>query len=297
MVGTCALCKKQAELKLSHIIPKFVFRYLKKDSFTGRLRRISDPNVPQQDGDKLEMLCGECEGRFSLNETHFANKMYSPFKKDGFHGLPYEGNWLHYFITSVNWRTLVLDIEAFENDDDEKGKITDKQLANLKRHEEIMRSYLLGQRKDIFSIENHIFFFDTIKSAGSNVAQLNPYSILHGSGFGYTVINDSGATYVFANLTGIIIVSIIKKHSLERWKNTYVKLDSGKIKVPQMVDNSPIFSELFFLAEQREEFIRGLSDKQREQLLAKIENDPEGFKASGTYKRKMEDQRLKEVEE
>ncbi|MEC2133294.1 hypothetical protein P9G84_31045 [Brevibacillus centrosporus] len=40
-----------------------------------------------------------------------------------------------------------------------------------------------------------------------------------------------------------------------------------------------------------------MSDKQREQLLAKIENDPEGFKASGTYKRKMEDQRLKEVEE
>ncbi|REK71975.1 hypothetical protein DX130_19980 [Paenibacillus paeoniae] len=34
----CALCGKIAKLEESHIIPKFVFRYLKKDSFTGRLR-------------------------------------------------------------------------------------------------------------------------------------------------------------------------------------------------------------------------------------------------------------------
>jgi 5-methylcytosine-specific restriction endonuclease McrA len=26
--GTCALCKNEDELELSHIIPKFVFRYL-----------------------------------------------------------------------------------------------------------------------------------------------------------------------------------------------------------------------------------------------------------------------------
>ncbi|SDX41543.1 hypothetical protein [Paenibacillus sp. PDC88] len=90
----CALCENESDLMQSHIIPKFVFRYLKKASFTGRLRNVSTPNNPLQDGDKMSLLCAQCESLFNANETQFANQVFFSFKKDGFNGLSYDV-WLH----------------------------------------------------------------------------------------------------------------------------------------------------------------------------------------------------------
>lgn len=289
----CALCDKTAELKLSHIIPKFVFRYLKKDSFTGRMRRTSDPNRSVQDGDKMYLLCEECEGLFSKNETYFSNAIYRPFKEHGFSGTKYEEDQLHRFITSVNWRTLYLDLIGFIEDKDEQNKLTEKQLDLLKNAEAIMRDYLLGERRDIDNIENHIFFFDTVKSVKGNESIKNPHVLVQGSAFGYTVIShEYDAIYVFANLTGIIIVTIIKKAKKEKWRNTFVKRSSGKIKATQYT-NSLVFSELFYLQEQREKYLEQMSEKQRHQIQEKIINNPEGFKNSGTYERFIKDSNIK----
>ncbi|WP_191559403.1 hypothetical protein [Metabacillus idriensis] len=285
----CALCGNQAELKLSHIIPKFVFRYLKKDSFTGRMRMTSDPNRAVQDGDKIYLLCGTCEGLFSKNETYFSNTIYRPFKEGGFNGLKYDKDSLYFFITSVNWRTLYLDLIEFCEDKDEENKATVKQLELLKKAEEIMRSYLLGERSDLDNIENHIFFFDTVKSMEGPETLRNPHVLVQGSAFGYTVLaNEHDAIYVFANLTGAIIVTIIKKAKKEKWKNTFVKRESGKIKVPQFT-NSPVFSELFYWQEQRDKYLEQMSEKQRNIINEKIINDQDGFEKSGTYKRFIKD--------
>lgn len=291
----CALCGEMAELKLSHIIPKFVFRYLKKDSFTGRMRIVSDPNKPVQDGDKMYLLCENCEGLFSVNETHFSNKIYRPFKENGFNGAKYDGDWLHYFITSVNWRTLYLDILGFIEGNDDENKITDEQLQTLLKVEDIMRAYLLGKRRDLNNIENHIFFFDTIKSVESTVDLSNPHSLIQGSAFGYTVLNkEFDSIYVFANLTGVIIVTIIKKSKKERWKNTFVKKEPGKIKIPQS-SNSLVFSELFYIQEQRATYLDGMSEKQREMLINKIITLQKDFKKSGTYKRLIKDANIEYI--
>lgn len=40
-----------------------------------------------------------------------------------------------------------------------------------------------------------------------------------------------------------MIVSIIKKSPAERWKNTFVKMEPGKIKSTQIV-SSPVIGEL-----------------------------------------------------
>lgn len=50
--GTCALCNKHGELELSHIIPKFVFKHLKKNSFSGKMRNTNNPNVQYKMGTK-----------------------------------------------------------------------------------------------------------------------------------------------------------------------------------------------------------------------------------------------------
>ena len=62
-LSACALCHDKSELELSHIIPKFVLRYLKETS-AGLLRSAENPNAVVQDGEKHYMLCGKCEDLF-----------------------------------------------------------------------------------------------------------------------------------------------------------------------------------------------------------------------------------------
>ncbi|MEW4226411.1 hypothetical protein [Rossellomorea marisflavi] len=286
--GICALCKNSEELKLSHIIPKFVFRYLKKDSFTGKMRMVSNPNISVQDGDKAYLLCAACEELFSGKETYFSNAIYRPFKEKGFSRLNYDNNNLHYFITSVNWRTLYLDLNGFIEEEDTENRISSKHLETLKIAEERMRSYLLNNRNDLDIIENHIFFFDTVKSIKGE--ELNdPHSLVQGSAYGYTVISkESDSIYVFANLTGAIIVTIIKKSKKENWRNTFVKKESGRIRAPQ-ISNSPVFSELLYVEEERNNSFSQMSEKQKELIRSKVINNLDKFKESGSYNRAKKD--------
>ncbi len=73
----CALCGNEAELELSHTVPKMAVRTLKKTAI-GNIRSTENPNKTIQDSEKLYMLCGDCEDLFSEKETWFANKIFHP---------------------------------------------------------------------------------------------------------------------------------------------------------------------------------------------------------------------------
>lgn len=286
VTGECALCKRESELKLSHIIPKFVFRALKKDAFTGRLRLSVEPNKSIQDGEKTHLLCGECEQIFSDSERRFSNGVYIPFKNDDFNTtLRYDGDWLCRFITSVNWRILYLEIKWFEED---PSRIDEKRFSLLKKSENIMRDYLLRSRMNIDYIENHIFFFNTVEDA---IGVKTPHAIMQGTVFGYSVGKDD-SYYVYTNLAGIWIVTIIQKHPNEKWRNTFVKNEPGRLRSPQSIE-SPITSEIKYIEGIRNQFKKDLSDKQKKQIEDKILKDVEGFMQSGSYKRIMMDLNLK----
>ncbi len=62
---------------------------------------------------------------------------------------------LAYFITSVNWRSLYLDILDFV----ENSVVGIDALECLIESEKIMNEFLRGKRNDLGKIENHIFFF------------------------------------------------------------------------------------------------------------------------------------------
>lgn len=78
---TCALCKKNADLRRSHVIPKFTHKRIKQ--VDGRLLRFSKGSHP--DGDPVQdaffetMLCDDCEARFQKWEDHAA-RMFSQKK-------------------------------------------------------------------------------------------------------------------------------------------------------------------------------------------------------------------------
>ncbi|MET4634454.1 hypothetical protein [Kaistia defluvii] len=103
----CAFCQEGAELRASHILPAFVFRWLKKSGGTGHLRNARTPNRRAQDGIKIRLLCRDCEQLFSGFERQFADKLFLPYTKDDGLKLVY-GDWLARFCASLSWRVLVL---------------------------------------------------------------------------------------------------------------------------------------------------------------------------------------------
>ena len=161
MEKACALCGNIAVLENSHIIPKFVFKYLKKDSFTGRMRITAEPNKAVQDGEKMELLCGACEDKFQKLETHFSNKVFRPYKLDKITEFKYEESIIHDFVTSVNWRVLYVELQDIINSPEvmKESGFNNKQLSILYKGEEIMRTYLTERREKIYMILKIIFSF------------------------------------------------------------------------------------------------------------------------------------------
>jgi hypothetical protein len=78
VIGKCKLCGNESNLILSHIVPSFVFKWLKENSATGYLRFANTPNLRVQDGIKEYWLCNVCEGLFNKWETEYANKIFRP---------------------------------------------------------------------------------------------------------------------------------------------------------------------------------------------------------------------------
>ena len=108
----CKLCMKEKNLSNSHIIPKFVVRWLKDTSATGYLRQAEKPNIRKQDIITRKILCRHCEGLFSRNETQFAKNIFLPFQNDKVKRFQYD-DWLRAFAVSVFWRLGVADLEDF----------------------------------------------------------------------------------------------------------------------------------------------------------------------------------------
>lgn len=112
-VGECKLCRQQAKLHCSHIIPEFCYKsiYRSKHQLTevrvspqGLNRRIS------QKGYKEPMLCSSCEQKMNIWETAFHDFWYSTIVPSGpvtqkypvIDGFDYK--WMKLFHLSVIWR-------------------------------------------------------------------------------------------------------------------------------------------------------------------------------------------------
>jgi hypothetical protein len=103
-IGTCRLCGQSAELRDSHIIPKFVFDWM-KETGGDYIRYSGSPNQRCQDGYKVELLCDACEQRFSKRERWFCEKVFVPYLKENEVVFQYDES-LFYFLVSLLWRVL-----------------------------------------------------------------------------------------------------------------------------------------------------------------------------------------------
>lgn len=292
VVGICALCEKEAVLEGSHIIPKFVFKYLIKDSHTGRLRTLEEPNRPQQDGLKMNLLCGECEDLFSTNETHFSRSIFHPYKEDKLEfPLKYEGDWLNHFVTSVHWRILNNSLEKYRTAPNPKNTLPQEYLDALTKASDTMKSYLLGERDNLDDLENHILFFN---EEMATAAVKNPHASIFGSVIGRVIVSEeNNSIHIFSNLAGIIMFTLIRKYPKEQWINKNVQNESGEFSLPQRFD-SPVILSIKALETDRQEFNASLSPNQLKNIQERVNKDIEGYKKSGSYLRIKADRELKQ---
>ncbi|WP_206812550.1 hypothetical protein [Paradesulfitobacterium ferrireducens] len=286
-MAVCALCRRESDLKEdSHIIPKFVYSGIKRNSPFGFLRESSNPDLRIQDGDKQLLLCEECEDRFSVYERHFSMKVFQPYQAGQLMTIEY-GPWLNYFITSVNWRNLYLDLCGFV---ESQGLSVDA-LSVLIETEELMRNFLLDRRPDLGGLENHIFIFDQVKEASEEFKRAGPHSFFRSSAYGYTFISHTHqGYYVYSNLAGILIFTLLKKSSFDQWIHTRVWLCEGKIETPQTVI-SPVMGDVidYFLEHKK----RQMSEKQQEKLVKEVKKHPEKLLNSKYFEFCLMDKELK----
>lgn len=265
----CRLCVRNPAIENSHVIPRFVFRAIKSDSPTGFFRNPNNPNLRRQDGDKLRLLCSDCEQRFGSAENAFASNIFSDFHRNDRDHFSY-GPWLHYFMTSLAWRTLVLDLPGLELDNaNPRAAVT-----QLTEAAETMRLYLLGASNLAVCLRNHAVVWTKCHSGSADLAAVGPNVMIRRSVFGYSVVDQMlGYSGVILNLAGFMCFLIVKGKPQDTWTATKVNPAGGELKPPQHV-SSWLMGELLNCITESAQKQSAMSDAQRQKVSEAMCENP-----------------------
>jgi len=211
----------------SHIVPKFVLKWLKTTSATGFMYSPENPNLRVQNAKRVALLCAKCENMFSKLEHYFAEYIFYPRHDEGIDNFPYEESLLR-FVTSLSWRLLHVDLRYLVN----KTSVSQYGEQALKT----WKNYLLGDCDDPGHYEHHIFLLDLVESTTGVI--LPPgfqwYTL---RAIDATLVYGENQAYVYMKLPGMVLVSCIHPPKLEGWLGTKIE-KSGEIRVPQVITSS-----------------------------------------------------------
>lgn len=239
-MGKCALCDKESILKNSHIIPKFVFDYIKGSSFTNRLREMSVPNLPKQDGPKEYMLCEECEQRFSKRENLFATKIFHPALVNKAESVKYQ-EWLYYFVASITWRYLYSELNQLA-----KGKeIYDiEDIDCMVYIERSFKKFLIDGINPESNIKNFLFKIDIqdLLVFSKDFKDLDPEFFLK-RGVLISSFEEKGNYYVVCLICGIVLCTVYEKNITVISEQTMINKVDGVVNVELSIEHI-IFSQI-----------------------------------------------------
>lgn len=222
MQDTCRLCESNAQLQLSHIIPRFVFDWLKRTSL-GAIRCTDTPNRRVQDGEKQYLLCHDCEQRFSSWEQSFAKEVFTPLHKDRGKRIycPYR-EWALKFAVSVSWRVLTFFKQSgLSHFSDAQLQAADEALATW-------ADFLLEKRSNPGVFEQHVIPLDILRS--HTVPELSPFInryILRAIDMDPICTDKSAMVYV--KMCKVMLIGFIQMPKPKQWKGTKLHVRRGKI--------------------------------------------------------------------
>lgn len=221
MKGICRLCDNNRELRESHIIPSFVYRWLKETSGTGFIRFGHNPNLRTQDGYKPYWLCDNCEGLFNSWETEFANNIFHPLNKGTSLNFPY-GPWLLKFAVSVSWRVLNFFIE--DHDISHFPDVLQKKANNALSK---WKEFLLDHSPHPAQFEQHMLPFDRLKSSDypDMPPNINRY-ILRTVDIDHVCVGETNG-FVYSKMGRIVLIGFIEMPHPWQWKGTKLHVKKG----------------------------------------------------------------------
>ena len=220
MEGICHLCAAKTELMESHVIPSFVYKWLKDSSGTGFLRFGLEPNKRVQDGYKLYWLCGDCESRLNVWETRFSKSVFHPIVRGTAQRIVY-GDWLLKFCVSVSWRVLNYFINAKELDHFPKALQDKAVLAH-----DVWKEVLLGKRDHPGMCEQHFLPLDAIESFTIDDAPVNINRYILRTVDMDAVCGETNA-FIYSKLERFVIIGFIEMPYPRHWQGTKVQLRRG----------------------------------------------------------------------
>jgi len=209
----CRLCRNKSNIVESHIIPKFVAKWLKDSSATGYIRQAVNPNLRKQDFPTIKLLCADCEERFSLWEKRFAEAIFFPFHKDGQKKFEYD-NWLLSFAVSLSWRVGTVELENFR-------KLKPNLVAPLEEALSNWSAFLLGKSPVEELYEHHILFLGfVVDSTDIKLPEGFHWYILRS--IDATLPANSSEVAVYTKLPCIVFFSGVQPSKLTGWKSTQI---------------------------------------------------------------------------
>lgn len=217
----CALCAAERPLRLSHVIPKFVFAWMKsRGEF---IRGFGRPNLPLQDGPKVRMLCGPCESRLSVWERAAATSLFRPANSASNAHFDY-GSWLLPFAVSLSFRVMRYFQQLVRSEPHHASVIaTECESAAAQ-----WAAFLLGAQPLLGPHEHHCVVLPSLDPTSADEYVLQHF-IDGVVDFQPPVVAPDGSVVVVTKMCRICIIGTVKRGVDRHWTNTRIAAKGGVI--------------------------------------------------------------------
>lgn len=277
VIGICALCDQEKALLESHIIPKFVFRWMKRTGGTGYLRGTKNIDVRLQDGFKKRLLCTECELLLNGWETQFANKFFNLAVEDGWPNGTYT-SWLSKFFASVVWRAaLHMESEALLDDLSEDAR---KDLVGALS---TWKAFILAGRTNPGKNELHLIAVGEFSQLRRQHLPPNWHRYTQRTTEMDYSFNDSGTFSAIHVKMGPVSVFGHIKNSTQRWVGTRVAVNHGNFRFDATLPTS-LIDYYIMRAERSREKLSNMSTKQKGVVARTILDNTDRLRTSDFLK-------------
>ena len=279
----CAFCGLYAPLRESHVLPAFVFRWLKGGSGTGHIRNTESPNRRVQDGLKLPWLCSACEQQFSRYETAFATKVFHGWGEG--HDKIHYGEWLLKFCVSVSWR--VLHYARGRNPD---HRYTGEQEALMDQAGKRWRAFLNDEAPHPGLFEQHLLPLGIIESTSVPNLPKN-FNRFLARAVTFDIVGSDRTLMTFAKLGPFTIFGLVQGNRKE-WSGSKVHVREGSLGPAKYTIPAGVLSLLIDKAGFISSAMGRMSEQQRSKIDQHVIDNVDAFLASDQFKAIEADARM-----
>jgi uncharacterized protein YlaI len=284
MIEKCALCRKEKELENSHIIPKFVFKWMKKTG-SSKLRQLTAINKSVEDGPTKKLLCGDCEDEFSAYEDYFARFFFHPLldniiENKGPITIPsidYNEN-LYLFSMSLLWRGLKWNI----NNDN----IPMEHEEQLNRIESKWQTFLANKNYPDEANSIHMFIADKTQDFEGKPQRFDFYMM---RGTDATVASGEGQLFIFSKIARFLFIVPLIGFEEKDFINTNIQAAGGTYINPQIIEDSRISGFLVNRANEIHKYANELSEKQQAVIKKNFDKEKDNLDGSDLHRSLTED--------